>query len=82
MAMMLRSLDDIQREIRVTTHAIKMALWLPDGADVELARTLISKRMGLRVLAGERVIAGLLSQPQSKVRALPITTASAALAKP
>jgi hypothetical protein len=24
-----------------------MALWLPDGADVELAKTLISKRMGL-----------------------------------
>jgi hypothetical protein len=53
---MLRSLDDIKREIRVTTLAIKIALWLPGGADMEVARTLISKRMGLHILAGERSV--------------------------
>jgi hypothetical protein len=52
----LRSLEDIKREIRVTSLAIKIALWLPGGADMDLAKTLISERMGLRILAGERSV--------------------------
>jgi hypothetical protein len=38
-------------EIELTTKDIKAALW---PGNVDLARTLISKRMGLRICAGAR----------------------------
>jgi hypothetical protein len=68
--LMLRSIEDIQREIHVTTHAIRIALWLSGGADVELAKTLISKRMGLArsTVPVQRAIqtSGAGSQPSEK----------------
>ena len=44
---------DIKREIDIANAEIKLALWSVP-ANIHLARTLISKRMGLRILAGER----------------------------
>ena len=46
----------IPLEIELATQQIKEALW-SDPADVERARLLISKRMGLRICAGERGVA-------------------------
>jgi hypothetical protein len=57
MAMMLHSSTprDIRQEIDITNAEIKLALWSVP-ANIDLARTLISKRMGLRILAGERCV--------------------------
>jgi hypothetical protein len=44
---------EIEREIDNTQAEIMLALWqMP--ADIKRAKTLISKRMGLRVCVGER----------------------------
>jgi predicted chitinase len=43
----------IDHEMAVTTFDIKAALW---AGNVELAKVLISKRMGLRICAGERQV--------------------------
>jgi hypothetical protein len=45
----------IPLEIMITTTAIKQALW-EYPADMERARALISKRMGLRICDGERSV--------------------------
>jgi hypothetical protein len=44
----------MRAEIAVTEADISAALW--NDGDVDLARVLISKRMGLRVCAGERAV--------------------------
>ena len=49
----------IQAQIEGTSDAIKLALWgFGNGgvANMDLARLLISKRMGLRIAAGERTV--------------------------
>jgi hypothetical protein len=49
----------LEREIDNTSAQIQAALWgtANDGlADIELAKVLISKRMGFRVLLGERAV--------------------------
>jgi len=43
----------IHHEIAVATFDIKAALW---AGNVELAKVLISKRMGLRICAGDRSV--------------------------
>jgi len=43
----------IDHEIAVTTFDIKAALW---AGNVDLAKVLISKRMGLRICAGDRQV--------------------------
>lgn len=42
----------LNKEIDNTTAEIEMALW-QDPADMERAKVLISKRMGLRIVLGE-----------------------------
>jgi hypothetical protein len=48
--------DRIQVEISATEFGIRSALWATPAADVERAKALISKRTGLRILAGERTV--------------------------
>lgn len=45
---------NIEQDIAQTRAAIEHALWRE--GDIDLARVLISKLMGLRICAGERVV--------------------------
>jgi hypothetical protein len=55
MAMTPAKHAEIEREIRIIDGEIKRALWSVP-ANIDLAKTLISKRMGLRICAGERPV--------------------------
>jgi predicted RNase H-like nuclease len=50
------TLERIQAEISATVFEIHAALWATLAANMDRAKVLISKRMGLRICAGERSV--------------------------
>ena len=49
--------DRINAEIDITTAEIEAILWTDDPEKIDKAKLLISKRMGLRIVLGERQVA-------------------------